>query len=61
MKRTWIGVWVGLVCLLCGSGLQAQQRATREDQLGKQGRQQAQTQDLAARLTKLETLLAARP
>ncbi len=44
MKRTWIWAWVGLVCLLYIFGVsaaQARQPATCDDQLDKQGRQQA--------------------
>ena len=40
MKRTLVVTGAGLVCLFCVSAAQAQERATREDQLGKQGRQQ---------------------
>src|SRR5712691_6714872 len=38
MKRAWIGAWVGVVCLLCVCGVQAQQRPVSDEEASRQGR-----------------------
>src|SRR5712691_7670369 len=38
MKRAWIGAWVGVVCLLCVCGVQAQQRPVSGEEASRQGR-----------------------